>query len=135
MSYGKPLPRLNADNRPFWEGCRQHRLRFQRCSECAHVRWPPSIICPQCHSKETEWITASGKGRLYTYVVYHKAFHPGFENGLPYVVAVVELDEGPHLLTNMVGCNPGELQCDMLVEVLWEDIAEEVSLPKFCPVS
>ncbi|MFH1480865.1 MAG: Zn-ribbon domain-containing OB-fold protein [Pseudomonadota bacterium] len=135
MSYGKPLPRLNADSRPFWEGCRQHRLRFQRCSECAHVRWPPSIICPQCHSKETEWITASGKGRLYTYVVYHKAFHPGFANDLPYVVAVVELDEGPHLLTNMVGCNPGELHCDMLVEVLWEDITEEVSLPKFRPSS
>lgn len=99
------------------------------------MRWPPSIICPQCHSKETEWITASGKGRLYTYVVYHKAFHPGFANDLPYVVAVVELDEGPHLLTNMVGCNPGELDCDMLVEVLWEDITEEVSLPKFRPSS
>ena len=101
MRYEKPLPKINSDVKPFWEGCKNHELRFQKCQACGHVRWPASIICPECHKKETEWIIACGHGTIYTYAVYHIAYHPGFVNDIPYVVAIVELDEGPHLLTNM----------------------------------
>jgi len=68
-------------------------------------------------------------------VVYHIAYHPGFKHDLPYVVAIVELEEGPHILTNIVGCSPDEVECDMQVELTWDDITEEFSLPKFRPVS
>jgi len=133
MEYLKPLPKLNADTKPFWDGCRNHELRFQKCTECGHVRWPPSIICPLCYSNRTEWIRASGKGKVFSFVVYHKAYHPAFEADLPYVVAIVELEEGPHFLTNIVGCDPDAVSCEMPVNVIWEDVTEEFSLPKFRP--
>ena len=74
---------------------------------------------------------ADGKGKIYTFTVYHQAFHKSFENDLPYVTAIVELEEGPRLLSNIVGCSPEEVRCDMPVEVIWEDINEEFTLPKF----
>ncbi len=134
MTYEKPLPQPDADTRPFWEGSKEHQLRFQKCRNCAHVRWPPSIICPMCYSSDTDWIAASGKGKVYTFAVFHRAYHKAFEKDIPYVTASVELEEGPRLLTNIVGCAPGEVECDMPVEVVWEDIKEEFSLPKFKPV-
>lgn len=132
-NYTKPLPNVNDDNKEFWAGCKIHQLRFQRCQSCGHVRWPASMFCPLCLARETEWIMSGGKGRVYTYAVYHVAYHPGFESELPYVVAIVELDEGPRLLTNLVDCKPNEVTCDMRVEVTWEDITEDFSLPKFKP--
>ena len=135
MTYEKPLPHPNADDRIFWEGCKEHQLRFQKCQECGLVRWPPSNLCPHCYSHDTNLITAVGKGKVYTFAIFHRAYHPGFESELPYVTAVVELEEGPHFLTSIVGCPPDEVSCDMAVEVMWEDITEEFSLPKFKPVS
>jgi len=133
VEYNKPLPNMNGDSKEFWAGCKAHELRFQMCKACGHVRWPASIICPMCYSKDTKWTVAEGKGRVYSFAVYHVAYHPGFENDLPYVVADVELEEVPCLLTNIVGCRPDEVKCDMLVEVTWEDIVEDFSLPKFKP--
>ncbi len=124
---------MNGDNKEFWAGCKAHELRFQKCEACGHVRWPASILCPMCYSKEIKWIVAEGKGRVYSFAVYHVAYHSGFENDLPYVVADVELEEGPRLLTNIVGCRPDEVKCEMPVEVTWEDVTEEFSLPKFKP--
>ena len=135
MATEKPLPQINSDTQPFWDGCRKHELRFQKCVACDHVRWPPSMICPECYDSRTEWIKAVGKGVVYTYAVYHRAFHPAFKDDLPYVSAVVELEEGPHLLTNIIGCRPDDVRCDMPVEVVWEDVIEEFSLPKFKPSS
>jgi uncharacterized OB-fold protein len=134
MAYEKPLPQPNADDRFFWDGCKEHKLLFQKCLNCGLVRWPPSIICPNCHSNDTEIIEATGKGRIYTYAVYHQAYHPGFESEIPYVTVIIELEEGPHFLSNITGCEPDEVECDMPVEVVWEDITEEFSLPKFKPI-
>jgi uncharacterized OB-fold protein len=131
--YNKPLPNVNDDSKEFWAGCKEHQLRFQKCQACGHLRWPPSIICPMCYSKETKWIVARGKGKVYTFAVYHVAYDPAFEKDLPYVVADVELEEGPRLVTNVVGCRPDEVRCEMLVEVTWDDITEQFSLPKFKP--
>lgn len=133
-STDKPLPKLNPDNRPFWEGCRTHELRFQQCVNCGHVRWPPSDLCPRCHSTETAWLASKGAGKVYTYAVYHTAFHPGFKGDLPYTVAVVALDEGPHVLSNIVDCSPEAVSCDMPVGVVWEEVDERITLPKFRPL-
>ncbi|HOO89604.1 MAG TPA: Zn-ribbon domain-containing OB-fold protein [Syntrophales bacterium] len=135
MAYKKPLPKINADTREFWKGCEEHLLRLQKCTECGTVRWPPSFICPRCHSQTTEWITSTGRGLIYTFTVNHVAFDEAFQEDLPYVVAVVALEEGPHLLTNIVGCDPGVVRCDMPVEVVWDDVTDEISLPKFRPIS
>jgi uncharacterized OB-fold protein len=131
--YKKPLPCVNDDTREFWKGCKAHELRFQRCKECGHIRWPASTICPSCHSKNTNWVVASGKGKVFTFAVYHVAFHPGFRDDLPYVVADVELDEGPRLVTNIIGCPVDKVECGLPVIVAWEDINEEFTLPKFRP--
>ncbi len=101
------------------------------CCECGHVRWPPSVICPMCHSLVTKWIAASGKGKLYTFAVYHVAFHHAFEDSLPYVTAVVELDEGPRILSTITGCDIADIRCDMPVEVIWRAAWEEFILPAF----
>jgi uncharacterized OB-fold protein len=132
--YNKPLPKVNSDNREFWTACRDHLLKFQKCLKCGHIRWPPALVCPKCHSGETGWIIAKGYGRIYTFVVYHVAYLPEFEKDIPYVAATVELDEGPHLLTNVVCCPPDQVFCGMPVEVTWEDITKEFSLPKFKPL-
>jgi uncharacterized OB-fold protein len=133
MSFDSPLPKPNADTRPFWEGCRRKELRFQKCRDCGHVRWPPSIMCPECHATDTEWIVADGRGVIYSYVVYHVAFHPAFKDKLPYVTAVVELHEGPRILTNIVDCDPSALRCDMPVEVIWGEIDRKLHLHRFRP--
>jgi uncharacterized protein len=131
---GKPLPKINGDNRFFWEGCKQHELIFQQCSECGQTRWPPSLLCNSCHSQKTQWIISRGIGKVFTFAVYHTAFHPAFASDIPYVVAVVALDEGPHLLSNIVECRPEIVHCDMQVTVVWENVSEEITLPKFRPV-
>jgi uncharacterized OB-fold protein len=77
------------------------------------------------------WVNSKGMGTVYTFAVYHTAYHPGFAADLPYVVAVVALDEGPHLLTNLVDCRPDEVRCDQPVSVVWEEVTESVTLPKF----
>jgi len=135
MAHEKPLPQPNADNVFFWDGCREHKLLVQKCLSCGLVRWPPSLICPGCNSRETEVIEATGKGKVYTYAIYHQAYHPGFESDIPYVTAVIELDEGPHFLSNLVGCEHNEIRCEMQVEVVWEGVSAEFSLPKFKPAS
>jgi uncharacterized OB-fold protein len=133
MDDKKPLPVPNADTQPFWDGCREHELRFQRCEDCGCVRWPPSVICPKCHSKSRDMITASGKGKVFTFAVYHQAHHPAFKDELPYVVAIIELEEGVRFLSNIVECSPEEVRCEMPVEVVWENVTEAFSLPKFKP--
>jgi uncharacterized OB-fold protein len=135
VPYDRPLPAINADSRPFWEACRDHVLQFQQCTACGHLRWPPSGICPQCHAGEARWVRSSGRGQVFSYVVYHMAFHPAFAADVPYVVAVVKLVEGPLLLTSIVQCDPGDVHCDLDVTVVWDDVTPEISLPKFRPAA
>ncbi|MBS3758459.1 MAG: Zn-ribbon domain-containing OB-fold protein [Desulfobacterales bacterium] len=134
MGYAKPLPQVNADTRPFWQGCRQHLLKIQKCKNCGLLRWPPAFICPACLSSEVEWVVAKGRGRVYSFAVYHSAYQPGFQDELPYVVALVDLDEGPRMITNIVGCDPGGVYCEMAVEIVWDDVSEAFSIPKFRPL-
>jgi uncharacterized OB-fold protein len=133
VKHVKPLPKINADTKAFWEGCREHELRFQACGHCGHLRWPPAILCPRCLSRDTRLTSASGRGTVYSYAVYHVAFNPAFQADVPYVVALVALEEGPHILSNVVGCDPAEVSCDMAVEVDWDDVSETLTIPRFRP--
>lgn len=135
MAYEKPLPRVTADTKPFWEGSKEHQLRFQKCRSCGHVRWPASVICPKCYSDQPDWIVASGKGKVYSFVVHHRTFDKAFEQELPYVAALVELEEGPIFLSSIVDLRPEEVKINMPVEVTWKDITQEFSIPKFKPLS
>jgi uncharacterized OB-fold protein len=131
--YKKPLPVSSPESRSFWEGCRRHELLVQRCAECRAFWFPPSILCPECLGTAWEWTKISGWGRVYSFVVFHRVYHVGFTDEIPYVVAVVELEEGPRLMSNIIGCDPYDVHCEMAVEVVFEDISETVTLPKFRP--
>jgi uncharacterized protein len=130
----KPLPSPTPETAPYWEGARAHELRIQFCTECNQYFFYPRIFCPKCLSDAVEWRAVSGKGTLVTYVLSARPA-PGFEEELPYAVAIVKLDEGPHLMTNIVGTEikPENLPAGMAVEVDFEDINDEISLPKFKP--
>lgn len=132
--YAKPLPRVTEDNRPFWEALKRHELIFQQCSSCGKFRNPSSIICPHCHSLEHSWQKVSGKGKVFTFTVFHQVYHPGFAKEVPYNVAIVELDEGVRLMSNVIGVSNDEIRCEMPVQVVFEDITPEFTLPKFRPL-
>ena len=131
MAYARPLPRVTADNRPFWDGTRRHQLVLQRCEECERFRYPPGPVCPDCLSERAEWTPVSGRGRVTTFVVFHKAWFPSFAGDIPYNVIQVELDEGPRLTANLVGVPNGEIRIGMDVEVVFDDVTPDTTLPRF----
>jgi uncharacterized OB-fold protein len=131
--YRKPLPRIDEESRGYWEALARHELYFQRCRDCGTQRLYPRALCPACLSSSTEWVRASGRGSVYSFTVTHQNQSPGFRDELPYVLALVELDEGPRLMTNVVGCAPDAVRIGMRVEVVYDDVAPDVTLAKFRP--
>lgn len=131
MSTAKPLPIPNEDSQPFWDAARRGEFLLQHCDDCGAVRFPPAVICPECSSLAASWKPVSGRGKVWSYVVFHRAYHPAFKEELPYAVACVELAEGPRLLTNVVGIAPDALRCEMPVELFLEDAADGMKIPKF----
>jgi len=130
----KPLPAVTEDGAPYWEACRHEELRAQRCGACRHVRWPPSVLCPKCLGENAEWVRLSGRGTVYSFIVVHRPQHPAFFDDVPYNVAIVELDEGIRLHANVVDCAPEALRVGLPVEVVFERVNEEITLPKFRPL-
>jgi uncharacterized OB-fold protein len=131
--YAKPLPRPTAVSREFWAAARRHELRVQRCRACGQHIFYPRVFCPACLSDGLEWVNVSGRGRVYSFTVVRRAMHPAFRPDVPYVLAIVELEEGPRLTTNIVGCDPLDVRVDMPVEVVFDDVTPEVTLVKFRP--
>lgn len=129
----KPIPRIDEESRGHWEACRRHQLRIQRCRGCGTFRYHPRTICPECLSSEVEWVLSSGRGTVYTFTVTHQNQAPGFREDLPYVLAYVELEEGVLLLTNVVDCAPAAVSIGLPVEVVFEDVSDEVAVPRFRP--
>jgi uncharacterized OB-fold protein len=132
--YARPLPRITPDNRPFWEATRRHELRLQRCTACGRFRYPPSPVCPDCLGETAEWTRVSGRGTVTTWVVFHKLYFPAFAGDLPYNVVQVELEEGPRLTANVVGAPNDAIRIGLPVEVVFDDVTAEVTLPRFRPV-
>lgn len=129
----RPLPEPSEVTRPFWEGLRRRELRLQRCEECGRYVFYPRSACPHCMSERLEWTAVSGRGRVYTYTVVRRAMIPAFQEEVPYVLAIVELEEGPRVPTNVVGCEVEAVRVDMAVKAYYDDVTEEVTLLKFEP--
>jgi len=129
----KPVPRPSPESAHYWKAAREHRLEIQRCDACGQFWFPPSQSCPHCLASNFTWTPVSGRGKVFSFVTYHRVYHPAFAKEVPYVVALVELDEGPRLLTNIVGLLPEQVVCDMPVQVTFDDYDEGVAVPKFTP--
>lgn len=131
--YTKPLPKPSPESLPFWEGCGEGRLLAQRCKGCGRLRFPPKVVCPHCLAREAAWEQLSGRGSVFSYTVFRRLYHPGFAGEMPYAVALVELDEGPRILSNIVNTDPEVVHCGMRVRVRFERATDEITLPKFEP--
>jgi uncharacterized OB-fold protein len=129
----KPLPRPTEDSAPFWEAAHKGELRMQRCGDCGHIRFPPALLCARCLSERTEWVALSGRGTVFSWIVVHQSQHPAFNTDVPYNVAIIELEEGPRLHTNIVDCANDRVYIGMPVEVTFERVNDDTALVKFRP--
>jgi uncharacterized OB-fold protein len=126
-----PRPVLDADNAPFWLGCREHRLLLQRCDECATWRFPPRPRCASCQSASVSWSQASGRGEVVSFTICHPPVLPAYADKVPYNVIVVRLDEGPHIVSNLIDAEPA---VGLAVAACFTDIDDELTLPQFHPL-
>ncbi len=136
MEPTRPLPHpMTPEATPYWDGARHGRLMLPRCRACGRAHFYPRVICPFCASRDLEWTQASGRGRLHAFEIAHRILNKAFRVKTPVVLAMVELEEGPRLLTNLVNVTPDPkaIRCDMPVEVVFEKLTDEVTLPMFQP--
>jgi uncharacterized OB-fold protein len=133
--YAKPLPDPHNVNlsSPFWEAAKRHALVMPRCKTCSELFFYPRELCPACLSTELEWVPVSGKGRVYSYTVVHQPAHPAFRADAPHVFAIIQLDEGIRMPSNIVECPIEDVAVDMRVPATFEDVTPEVTLIKFRP--
>jgi uncharacterized protein len=135
----KPLPQINAVTRPFWDAAALGRLRMQCCRDCGAFTWPPRPACSECGSTELAWTELSGRGSVYSFTVIRQvvggAAAKAFEPDIPYVVAWIDLAEGPRLVSNVIDCPIEQVTIGMAVEVLFEQASEDIWLPKFRPLT
>jgi uncharacterized OB-fold protein len=130
MGEGKPQPVPSAESALFWARAKEHRLFLPRCNACGQFWFPPSQRCAHCLSADFVWREVSGQGRIYSFVVFHRVYHPAYESDVPYAVAIIELDEGPRMLANIVGTKPDDIRCDQRVRVVFEERGEQ-AIPQF----
>lgn len=133
--YKKPLPDIKPWTQAFWDGTKQRKLLVQKCNDCGVSIFSPKRVCPECWSDNLSWFEASGKGKVYSYTITYEGVEHFFEEDLPMILAWVDLEEdGVRMLTNIVDCDPENLEIGMDLEVVFEDVTPEVTLPKFKPV-
>ena len=126
-----PVPSTHGLSGEFYAWCQRQELRFQRCNGCGAWRHVPREMCAECGSWEWEWVRSSGRGEVFTWTVIVRALHPAFQKDVPMAPAVIEMDEGVRLVSQVVDCPPAELEIGMPVEVFFDDVTPEVTLPKF----
>lgn len=129
------LPEPTPLSRPFWDAARRHELTVQRCSACGTHVFYPRFACPSCGGRALDWVQASGRGKVYSYTIARRPTHRSFADRVPYVIAIVELEEGPRMSTNIVDCDPDSVRIGMPVEVAFEDVSDEISLVMFRPAA
>lgn len=133
-TYDKPLPNIDADSQPFWDGLKEHKFLLFRCKTCSAWYWPKAYC--RNHDNEPfmanlEWTEASGRGKIFSFNIHYWAFHPGFKDDVPYAYALIELDEGPMFSTMIVGGNPEDVKVGLPVEIVYEDHPDQgFTLPK-----
>ena len=131
--YAKPLPYMHRETQSFWDGTKKHELWIQRCKDCQKFYFYPRSFCPHCLSDQTEWTRVSGRGKIYSFTVSNRPASPAFKEDTPYNIALVELEEGVRMMSNIVECKNEDLRIDMPVEVVFDDVTPEITLPKFRP--
>ena len=127
----RPIPVVDADSRTYWEAAGHHELKLPYCNSCECAFFYPRALCPTCHDDAIEWRTASGKGVIYSYTISRRPAGPGFKEKVPYIVALVDLDEGPRLLTNIITDNVEGIRIGQRVTVTYEKLNDEITLPLF----
>jgi uncharacterized protein len=132
--YLKPLPVVTEETREFWDGCRNHQLLVQKCVKCHSTQYPPLPMCSNCQSAVSNWIPSNGRGRIYSWIVIHTPIIEAFQEDVPFVVGLVDLEGGGRIVTNIMDCPPNEMKADMEVEVIFVDMNNEWTLPYFKPV-
>jgi uncharacterized OB-fold protein len=126
----KPLPVVDEDSQPFWEAAHDGRLIIKHCSSCGEYHFFPRAICPHCHSDAVSWAPSSGRGTIYSFTVARRPAGPAFKDDVPYAVALVQLDEGPRLMTRIMA-DAGTVRIGLPVEVTFQKLSDEISLPCF----
>ncbi|MCA3072673.1 MAG: Zn-ribbon domain-containing OB-fold protein [Rhodocyclaceae bacterium] len=126
----KPIPAPTDNTAPFWSGCAAGELRLRKCAACGVFRSPTRMVCA-CGATAAEWTAVSGRGTVFSYTVVHRAPDPAFKAELPYVIAIVALDEGGRLMSNLVGTEPDSVRIGMPVQAMFETVAEGIGVPKF----
>jgi uncharacterized OB-fold protein len=132
----KPLPEITPVNQRFWEAAKEGKLMMQRCKDCQSWVWCPRPICVDCNSDKLEWTSLSGRGKIFSFTVIREVVGRelrGFASDIPYVTAWIDLDEGPRICSNVIGCPIESVKIGMDVQVAFEDTGEGISLPKFRP--
>jgi hypothetical protein len=123
-------PRPTDVSRAFWDGCRERRLLMQKCEDCGNLTFYPVYVCPACISANLAWTELSGRGRIHSVTIVHRPATPVFASVTPYAVALIEVDEGPIMMSNIVGVNALQARIDDRVEVVFEDLGD-ITLPRF----
>lgn len=129
------VPAPTEHGLPYWKSVRNHQLKFLRCEECGSWINYVKLLCPSCGSRELSWNVCSGKGKLYSYSILHRASSPAFKEKTPYVLAIVELEEGIKMMSHLINCDLAQVDVDMEVEVVFDDVDEQISVPYFQPAS
>ena len=133
-TYTKPLPQpYDEYSKRFWSGVHKHEIWMQKCPTCAYVRYPFARMCPECLEVNDEWVQLSGKGKVWSFGVYHHLFNPAFKGDIPYNIALVELEEGPLFMTNLVGIDNDAIEVGMALEPYFDDVTPDFTLLKFQP--
>jgi uncharacterized OB-fold protein len=132
----RPLPVEDHLSKPFWDGCREHRLLIKECITCGKAHFPPGPVCTHCRSRDLKWIEATGYGKVYSWIIVrHPVPSEIYQEEIPYVVALVDLAEGVRMPSNIVGCTPEDVHAGMQVELIFRDLPEGVSLPQYRPLA
>jgi len=118
---------------PFWQAAKRHELHIQRCGSCGAYVFYPREVCAECLSSDLTWIKVSGRGTVYSYTIAQAPTHPAFAEDVPYIVAIVELTEGPHITTNITGCKPDAVRIGMPVIATFDEVTPDMTLVKFRP--
>ena len=130
-SYTKPLPVIEPLTAPYWEHAKAHRLVVQKCERCGDRHFPPSPVCPECLSEDQSWEVVSGRGKLLSWATFHRAYWDSFRDDVPYDVCVVQLDEGPTVVSNFAEKTRETLRIGLPLRVVFEDVTSEISLARF----
>ena len=128
---GKNFPQPTVETQKFWDGCRNHQLMIQQCVECGHNQFYPRIMCTQCSGRQIQWIQASGRGTVKSFTIIHRAISPAYQQEAPYVLALIQLEEGPTMMSNILQCDPHAVEIGMKVEVFFEDWSSDITVPQF----